>query len=35
MNYLAFNLFLDEVILAFVVKDDMDFLGAVPTNVRA
>lgn len=33
-KYLAFNLFLDEVILALVVEDDMDFLGAVATDIR-
>lgn len=34
-NYLALNLFLDEVILALVIEDDVDFLGAVATDVRA
>lgn len=34
-NYLALDLFLDEVILAFVVEDDVDFLGAVATDIRA
>ncbi len=34
-NYLALNLFLDEVILPLVIENDMDFLGAVATDVRA
>ena len=33
-NYLALNLFLDEVILALVIEDDMDFLCAVATDIR-
>lgn len=33
-KYLALNLFLDEVILAFVIEDDMDFFGAVATDIR-
>lgn len=32
-KYLAFNFLLDEMILAFVIKDDVDFLGAVATNI--
>lgn len=35
MHYLALNLFLDEVILALVIEDDVDFLGAVAADVRA
>lgn len=34
-NYLALNVFFDEVILALVIEDDMDFLGAVATDIRA
>lgn len=34
-NYLALNLFLDEVILALVIEDDMDFLCAVAADIRA
>ncbi len=34
-NYRARNLFLDEMILALVIEDDMDFLGAVATDIRA
>lgn len=34
MSYLAFDFFLDEVVLAFVVKDDVNLLGAVATDVR-
>lgn len=33
--YLALNLFLDEVILALVIEDDVDFLCAVATDIRA
>lgn len=35
LYYLAFNFFLNQVILSLVVKDDMNFLGAVATDVRA
>lgn len=35
MHYLALNLFLDEVILALVIEDDVDLLGAVAADVRA
>lgn len=34
-NYLALDLFLDEMILALVIEDDVDFLGAVATDIRA
>lgn len=34
MAHLAFDFFLDEVVLAFVVEDDMNLLGAVATDVR-
>lgn len=33
-HYLALNLFLDEVILALVIEDDVDFLGTVAADVR-
>lgn len=33
--YLAFNLFLDEVILSLVIENNMDFLGAVAADVRS
>lgn len=32
---LAFNLFLDEVILSLVIENNMDFLGAVAADVRS
>lgn len=31
---LAFDVFLDEVVLAFIVEDHMDLLCAVSTDVR-
>ena len=34
-HYLALNLFLDEVILALVIEDYVDFLGAVAADIRA
>lgn len=33
-SYLAFDVFLDEMVLALVVKDYVDLLCAVSTNVR-
>jgi hypothetical protein len=33
MSYLAFDFFLDEVVLAFIVEDDVNLLGAVATDV--
>lgn len=32
-TYFTLDLFLDEVVLAFVVEDDMDLLGAVATDI--
>lgn len=32
--YLAFDLFLDEMVLAFVVEDDVNLLCAVATDIR-
>lgn len=34
-NYLALYFFLDEVILALIIENDVNLLGAVATNIRA